>query len=144
LFLLYINDIPKATEHNAIPILFADDTSILITSPNNIQFHNNLNIVSGQLNKWFEAKLLSLNFDKTHFIQFTNKSTCTPDFQIMLKDKQTPTATEMKFLRLFINNTLSWKTHIEYIKHKLSSVCYAMQSVKPYVSLNIFNINNVR
>ena len=35
LFLIYIIDIP-ATEQKAIPILFADDTSILITTPNSV------------------------------------------------------------------------------------------------------------
>jgi len=51
LFLVYIIDVPKAIDHKAIPIIFTDDTSILITSPNNINFHNNLNTVFGQLNK---------------------------------------------------------------------------------------------
>jgi len=55
---MYINDLPKAIEHRAIPILFAADTSILITILNNIQFHSDLNIVFGQLNKWFKANLL--------------------------------------------------------------------------------------
>jgi len=45
LFLVYINDLPKAIEHKAIPILFAYDTSILITGPNNINFQSDLNIV---------------------------------------------------------------------------------------------------
>ena len=35
LFLLYINDLPKVIGSKAIPVLFADDTSVLITSPNN-------------------------------------------------------------------------------------------------------------
>ena len=48
-------------------------------------------------------------------------------------DKHIHTDIETKFLGLFINNNLSWKTHIEGIKSKLSSVCYAMPSVKPYV-----------
>jgi len=65
LFLVHTIDLPKAIEHKAIPILFAADTSILITSPNNIQFQSDLNIVFGKLNKWFKANLLSLNFDKT-------------------------------------------------------------------------------
>ena len=39
----HINDLPKAVECTALPILFADDTSILLTSPNNIQMQNNLN-----------------------------------------------------------------------------------------------------
>jgi hypothetical protein len=54
----------------------------------------------------------------------------------MYKDKQIYIATETKFLGLFINNTLSWKTYTEYFKSKLSSAFYAMQSVKPYVPLN--------
>jgi len=80
--------------------------------------------------------LLSLNFDKTYFIQFINKSTCTSDIQIMYDDKQIYTTIETKFFGLPINNTVSWKTHIEYIKSKLSSACFAMWSFKPYVSLN--------
>ena len=37
---------------------------------------------------------------------------------------------------LYINNNLSWKTHIEVIKNKLSSACYVMRLVKPYVTAN--------
>jgi len=37
------------------------------------------------------------------------------------------TAIETKFLRLVINNNLSWKRHIEGIKSKLSSVSNAMR-----------------
>jgi hypothetical protein len=43
LFLVYTNDLPKAVECKALPILFADDTSILLTSPNNIQMHSDHN-----------------------------------------------------------------------------------------------------
>jgi len=127
LFLVYINDLLKSIEYKAIPVLFAYDTIILITSPNNIHFQIDLTVVFGQLNKWYRANLLSWNFDKTYFIQFTNKSMCTSDIQITYEDKQIPTAIETKFLGLFINSTLSWKTHIECIKCKLSSACYAMQ-----------------
>ena len=47
LFLVYINDLPKATEQNTIPISLTDDTGILITCQNNIQFQNYLNTVFG-------------------------------------------------------------------------------------------------
>jgi len=46
LSLVYINDLPKATEQNTIPISLTDDT-ILIKSQNNIEFQNYLNTVSG-------------------------------------------------------------------------------------------------
>ena len=54
---------------------------------------------------------------------------------MIYEDKQICTAIEAKFLGLFINNTLSWKPYIEYIKSRLSSSCYTVLSDKPYVSL---------
>jgi hypothetical protein len=85
-FAVYINDLPKAMEPKAIRILFADGTgtSILIASPNNNQFQSDLNVIFGQLNKWFKSNLPSF--------QFTNKSTCPSDIQITYEDKQIHTA----------------------------------------------------
>jgi len=77
-----------------------------------------------------------LNFDRTYFIQFTNKNICTSDIQVKYEDKQINIVNETKFLGLFINSNLSWKTYIESIRSKLSSAWYAMRSVKPYVTIN--------
>ena len=117
LFLVYINDLLKSIEYKAIPVLFAYDTIILITSPNNIQFQGNLNASFGQL-----TNLLALNFEKNYFIQCTNKGRCTSEAE------QICTAIEKTFIVLFVNNTHPWKTHIECIKSKLSSACYALRS----------------
>jgi hypothetical protein len=38
LFLLYNNDLPKSINDNAEMVPFADDTSIIVTSPNPITF----------------------------------------------------------------------------------------------------------
>jgi hypothetical protein len=65
-----------------------------------------------------------------------NKSIYTTDMCIKYNDKQISNITNTKFLGLFINDTLSWKTYIEYILPELSSACYAMRAVKPYVSQN--------
>ena len=54
LFLIYINDLPRAVEHKALPILFADDTSIILTSPNITQMQSDFNEIFMQLNKWFK------------------------------------------------------------------------------------------
>ena len=42
LFLLYINDLPKIIPKYNNIVLFADDTSILITDSNNIDFNINI------------------------------------------------------------------------------------------------------
>jgi hypothetical protein len=58
LFLIYINDLSKAVKHKTLPILFADDTSILLTSPNNIQMQSYLNTIFEQINNWIKSNLL--------------------------------------------------------------------------------------
>jgi len=99
---VYINDFPKAIEHKVIPILFTVYASKSVTIPNNIQFQKDFHIVFGQINKWCNGNLLSLNLNITSFMQFINKSTRHTNY---VQDKQIRTATETKFLGLLINNT---------------------------------------
>ena len=134
LFLLYINDLPNAVTHNVFPILFADDTSVLITSQNVHEFQNGLNTSLQQLCEWFLANSLSLNFTKTLFLQFVTKSPNYFDINITHRNNYIPKANHIKFLGLYINDTLTWKTHIDNILPKLCFASFAMRSVKPYMS----------
>jgi hypothetical protein len=61
---LYINDLPKITTKNTKFIVYADDTSTLVTNPSANDFKINLNKVFVDMNKWFEANFLSFNFKK--------------------------------------------------------------------------------
>jgi hypothetical protein len=67
-------DLPKSINDNAEIVLFADDTSIIITSPNPITFENNVSKIFQVINRWFTTNLLSLNVDKTQFIHFVTKT----------------------------------------------------------------------
>jgi hypothetical protein len=42
LFLLYINDLPNIIISKSKPVLFADDTSIIITDSSPIDYENNI------------------------------------------------------------------------------------------------------
>jgi hypothetical protein len=86
------------------------------------------------------ANLLSLNFDKTNIIHFTSKSKPKIDINITYRNTQINTFNNNKFLGIFINDTLFWKTHIEYIIPKLSTACYAIRIMKPYMSQNILRM----
>jgi hypothetical protein len=134
LFLLYINDLPNAISHKAIPILFADDTSILITGHNLLTLQDDLNATFGQISKWFQVNSLSLNISKTYFIQFLSKSSNYLDININDENNCISKVNDTKFWGLYVNNTLSWKLHIDKILPKLCSACFAMRSVKPFVS----------
>ena len=76
-------------------------------SPNKNQFQNELNTVFCQINKRFKDNLISLNLNRTYFIQFSNKGTDDSNIQIRIEDKHISTINETKFLGLIIDNTLS-------------------------------------
>jgi hypothetical protein len=70
LFLMYISDLPLAINTQSKPILFADDTSVIIYHPENNYFQNSINDIFASLNKWLKAVKLTLNFNKTVFMKF--------------------------------------------------------------------------
>jgi hypothetical protein len=71
-FLLYITELPPTINFQSKPILFADDTSIIIYHPDNDYFQNSTNDVFASLKRWFKANKLTLNFDKTMFVTFAS------------------------------------------------------------------------
>ena len=73
LFLIYINDLPLTVNKLANTILFADGTSIIISNTNLEEFKYSINSVMTELNNWFQSDLLTLNYDKTNFLQFLTK-----------------------------------------------------------------------
>jgi hypothetical protein len=51
LFLLYINDLPYFVRDKSKPILFADDTSIIVTNSNPTDFISDITTIFEYLNK---------------------------------------------------------------------------------------------
>jgi len=64
LFLICINDLPKILNDYSVPILFADDTSVLKSS-NPTEFQTNVVNTFNCAYKWFQINLLTINIKKT-------------------------------------------------------------------------------
>jgi hypothetical protein len=60
LFLFYINDLPKVLNNDSKPVLFADDTSIIVSNPNLLNFKNNLISSFKQLKVWYQYVIIKL------------------------------------------------------------------------------------
>jgi hypothetical protein len=58
-FLLYINDLPKIITKNNSMVLFADDTSLLITGLNKVDLNSNINQALFSIISWFNSNLLT-------------------------------------------------------------------------------------
>jgi len=140
LFILYINDLPNTIIHTATPILFAVDTSRLITGQTAHKFQNDLNSTFSKISEWFKQNSLSLNISKTYFIQFSSKSLNYLDINITYENNYIIKANDLKFLGPNINNTLSWKTHIDKILPKLCAACFTVRSVKPFISQQMLKV----
>jgi hypothetical protein len=62
-----------ATDSDTKVVLFSDDTSI-ITSPNQERLQTALNKILSDINSWFKANFLYLNFNKTYYLKFRTKN----------------------------------------------------------------------
>jgi len=140
IFLLFINDLPKFMRDKLTPILFADDTSILIPHSNLFDFKNDIKIIFTNLNERFIQNLLSLNFSKTQFVNFTNRNNNQMDIIIDHNNRTIPICSSTKFLGLTVDCTLSWRHHIDSVTKKLSTICYLIRNIKSYLSVSMLRM----
>jgi hypothetical protein len=134
LFFIYIHDLPPVLNKISSPTLFADDTSVIICNPDPLVFFDTLTEVLNKLNTWFNANLLFLNFSKTKFNKFKTKNVLEQDAKVLYYNIEISNSAHIKFLGVNIVNTLSWKTNFDSLLPKLSSACYAIRALKPYVN----------
>ena len=102
LFLIYVNDLPKTVNDKTVPILFADDTSIIVKCPNSEDFQTNMVTAFNCVNKWFKINLLFINVDKTHYMQFKTKNQPTLDINVVCDSNLITTLPNIKFLGIYI------------------------------------------
>ena len=106
-FLLYTNDLPNAISDLSTPILFADNTSLIISKPNSSQLEKDINTVIQTLSRWFYNNLLFFNFEKTYFLLLLTSNTNVTKLHLTYDNIQISNIEHSKFLGLMINNRLT-------------------------------------
>ena len=136
LFLLYINCLPNSVQF--LSLLFADDTTFQMSSPNIIDLFKQTNTELGKASEWFLSNQLTLNVSKTKYMIFCpkNKNINLQNFEIKLgtekierigSDKKVKS---FKFVGINIDDNLSWKEHISKMKSKLAYIGLQISKVK--------------
>ena len=64
-----------------------DNTSIILSNTSLEEFKSNISLVLIETINWFQSNLLTLNCDKTHFLQFLTKKHNEIKMQITLDNK---------------------------------------------------------
>lgn len=136
LFLTYINDLPKFISPIK-SILYADDTTLLVTSKDSNQIDHISKQQVTNLNTWFSANNLILNVSKTNKIEFSAKTLL--DHSPISAHAETlpiPSVNSVKFLGLRVDANLNWKAHVGDLIPKLNSACYALKQMCQISDLN--------
>jgi hypothetical protein len=134
LFLLYINDLPNTIADPLKLVLFADDTSVVIANLSPSKFKDDINDIIDDINDWFKSNSLSLNFDKTYFVQFRPKNRYETNLKITCGNKLIKESKNNKFLGLNVGSSLSWRDHIEQMMFKRGRARSAVRYVKRFMS----------
>ena len=141
LFLIYINDLPENLNHSK-SILFADDTNLI--------FHDkDLNSLSTKINSelqiitdWFYANKLSLNANKTKYLIFhtTRRHISEDTFGIKINNINIERTRNMKFLGVYMDENLTWKTHARTKAKQSLAVVAILSRLKHSLPSNILRI----
>ena len=151
LFLIYMNDIVGVSNLLA-EILFADDTSLICSTRNLISYtpktaddwaiiNDKLNIELEKITDWLKLNKLSLNVKKTKYMIFrhkTNKHINT--LSLNMNGLSISQVEKFTFLGLTINETLTWKDHIEIISNRISKTIGILSRLKHTLSQKILKM----
>lgn len=132
-FLVQINDLPNATNHNCI--LFADDTTVVIGHDTETSFENEIHNTILNMGNWFKKNKLTLNINKTKMVQFRTRNS--RDKQLRINYDQVPieSVNVVKFLGILIDSNLDWKNQADKVCKKLHRFVFALRRIRQTVSL---------
>jgi hypothetical protein len=104
-------------------LLYADDTSIIVTSPSLKNYEKQINKIFRDINYWFKLNQLVLNYNKTHYLQFNMKNNREYVLKLNYQGNYVKSSPHTKFLDLMIDDSLSWKADVDQMMSKLNTAC---------------------
>ena len=108
---------------------FADDTTIHKTHRNLTYLKWCLEDDLSTLSDWFAANKLTLNLGKTVCVLF-QKNNNKKEIELKVKDMLIPSQSETKFLGMWLDQSLSWHSHIQKLILKIKRNKYLLNNGK--------------
>ena len=134
LFLLYINDLPKAS--NSINmILFADDTTLTVSDSNFNDLSISTNTELNSISQWINANKLTLNTDKTEFLIISNRSTTNVNRNLEFQGASITPTNSCKYLGVIIDDRLSFRYHINFIISNVSKHTGILYKIRDFLPM---------
>ena len=138
LFLIYINDLCWAVGNDSAR-LFADDTGIFTHGKNLDVLMQDSIIIYKRLFNWCLYNRLTINYKKTCFVLFRTKNKKLPNHlqNIKIDDIVINRVTVTKYLGIYMDEHLTWETHITHLCKSLMKYFGIFKKLKDSITKDI-------
>ena len=126
LFIIYINDITKVVTCDIK--IFADDTSLYITSNDPKAVAKTLNENLCNVKKWADQWLVTFNANKTKSMTISNRKKIHPP--LAFNNQVIDNVLNHKHLGIILNDKLNWTEHIKQSLKNVSKSLDVLQKLK--------------
>ena len=135
LFLIYIKDFPTCLKYSRAR-MYADDTTISVAGDTAAQVETLMNADLISIKKWLESNKLTINVTKTEYIligsSYKLESIVIPP-NIMMGNEKIDRVKSSKCVGVYIDETLSWNHHTDYLFKKISRAIGGLKQVRRFV-----------
>ena len=126
-------------------IMYADDTTIYFNledfDPYNLE--RDINNELEKITLWLKMNKLSLNVQKTKLMIFHSRQKQINELNISINGTDIERVESFNFLGLHIHESLSWRTHTDIVRNKISKVVgilYRLNNIFPkYILQTLYN-----
>ena len=141
LFLVYINDLPRAVKNSTIS-MYADDTSLCFKSKDLSRLNEALNEDLSCLDAWLINNKLSLNVAKTQSMLVSTKvkrktlDRSSQHLQVKINGTELEVVSKIKYLGVLLDNSLDWKDQVQAVSLKVSRGLGILKHAKKFLSFS--------
>ena len=148
LFLIFINDLAGVS--NFLTFLFADDTTLQLSSNDIQNLFSEGNEQLKLISLWFQSNKLTLNISKTRYAVFRTKNMqLPPDLSLKIGNEVISRIGDdmpekyFKFVGHLIDEHLCWIYHVRHVQNKISTGNFFLAKAKNilprHILLNLYN-----
>ena len=138
LFLLFINDLPLLLKHCQADF-FADDATAHTSNQDIETINTELQSDFSIAVSWSEQNKLPINYDRTTYMILGSKKRVQDEHQLVLRAENgiIDKVSTQRLLGIFIDDHLSWTSHIDHLCSTLSSKISLLKQISAYVPQDI-------
>jgi len=154
LFLIFVNDLPQSVskletrmseivkkDSAATVPMFADDTSLVVIAKSERLLLESVRGSLNEVSRWLRVNQLKVNPSKSNFLIFSRTSNYYPWIQhIAYEDGMIARQKAVKYLGIIIDETLSFRSHIETLSRILSRNLGMIRKLKYMFPISILRL----